>query len=148
MRVELICRIQRVRRYGTATIPAEPSPIVVTETVTVETSSWVTVYSSYVGSPEPTPSSLSGNVIKVVVGGANGELTYTPDHVSAQPRDIISFEFHQKNHTATQSSFAAPCVRLKDSYGNIVGLDSGLYVLFSPALRLLPLLTPVSAACP
>ncbi|KAI9057117.1 hypothetical protein FKP32DRAFT_1615573 [Trametes sanguinea] len=111
--------------YGTATIPAEPSPIVVTETVTVETSSWVTVYSSYVGSPEPTPSSLSGNVIKVVVGGANGELTYTPDHVSAQPRDIISFEFHQKNHTATQSSFAAPCVRLKDSYGNIVGLDSG-----------------------
>ncbi|KAI0662711.1 hypothetical protein C8Q70DRAFT_577905 [Cubamyces menziesii] len=111
--------------YGTATIPAEPSPIVVTETVTVETSSWVTVYSSYIGSPEATPSSLSGNVHKVVVGGSNGELTFTPANISAAPRDIISFEFHQKNHTATQSSFAAPCVRLKDASGNAIGLDSG-----------------------
>ncbi|KAI0361781.1 hypothetical protein OH77DRAFT_1391476 [Trametes cingulata] len=111
--------------YGTATIPAEPTPVLTTETVTVETSSWVTVYSSYIGSPDPTPSSLAGNVIKVVVGGANGELTFSPDHVEAKPRDVISFEFHQKNHTATQSSFAAPCVRLKDTSGNIVGLDSG-----------------------
>ncbi|KAI0639261.1 hypothetical protein C8Q77DRAFT_1213873 [Trametes polyzona] len=112
--------------YGTATIPAEPSPVLTTETVTVETSSWVTVYSSYIGSPDPTPSSLTGNVIKVVVGGSNGELTFSPDHVQAAPRDVIQFEFHQKNHTATQSSFAAPCLRLKDAQsGNVVGLDSG-----------------------
>ncbi|KAI0824203.1 hypothetical protein BC628DRAFT_1411131 [Trametes gibbosa] len=111
--------------YGTATIPAEATPVLTTETITVETSSWVTVYSSYAGSPDPTPSSLSGNVIKVVVGGSNGELTYTPNSVQASPRDVIQFEFHQKNHTATQSSFAAPCVRLKDTTGAAIGLDSG-----------------------
>lgn len=78
--------------YGTATIPAEPTPVLTTDTITVETSSWVTVYSSYPGSPDPTPSSLSGNVIKVVVGGSNGELTFSPENVQASPRDIISFE--------------------------------------------------------
>lgn len=111
--------------YGTATIAAAPSPVLTTDTITVETSSWVTVYSSYPGSPEPTPSSLSGSVIKVVVGGSDGELTFSPNNVQASPRDVIQFEFHQKNHTATQSSFAAPCLRLKDTTGAVVGLDSG-----------------------
>ncbi len=78
--------------YGTATIPAAPSPVLTTDTITVETSSWVTVYSSYPGSPEATPSSLSGNVIKVVVGGSDGELTFSPNNVQASPRDVIQFE--------------------------------------------------------
>lgn len=112
--------------YGTATIPAVPTESVVTETVSVESAVWTTTYSSYPGSPDATPSSLSGSVIKVVVGGSNGELTFTPDNVQAKPRDVIQFEFHQKNHTATQSSFAAPCVRLKDATtGSAIGLDSG-----------------------
>ncbi|KAI0757143.1 hypothetical protein C8Q80DRAFT_1132225 [Daedaleopsis nitida] len=112
--------------YGTATIPAEPTGTTVTDTVSLGTAVWTTTYSSYPGSPDPTPSSLTGNVIKVVVGGENGELTFSPENVQASPRDIISFEFHAKNHTATQSSFAAPCVRLKDaSTGSAIGLDSG-----------------------
>ncbi|RPD81853.1 hypothetical protein L226DRAFT_450467 [Lentinus tigrinus ALCF2SS1-7] len=112
--------------YGTATIAAAPTESVVTETVSLDSAVWTTTYSSYPGSPDPTPSSLTGNVIKVVVGGSNGELTFSPDNVSASPRDIISFEFHQKNHTATQSSFAAPCVRLKDATtGSVIGVDSG-----------------------
>ncbi len=43
---------------------------------------------------------------------------------SAAPGDTVSFKFHPKNHTVTQSSFDAPCTPL---YG---GTDTGLYVLF------------------
>ena len=42
---------------------------------------------------------------------------------SATPGDTVSFKFHPKNHTVTQSSFDAPCTPL---YG---GTDTGLYVL-------------------
>ena len=37
--------------------------------------------------------------------------------------DIVSFKFHPKNHTVTQSSFGAPCTPLHD------GTDTGLCVL-------------------
>lgn len=39
---------------------------------------------------------------------------------SAQPGDQVVFHFEQKNHTATQSSFADPCGKLDG------GFDSGL----------------------
>ena len=42
---------------------------------------------------------------------------------SAAPGDTVSFKFHPKNHTVTQSSFDAPCTPL---YG---GVDTGLCVL-------------------
>ena len=42
--------------YGTATIPAEPTGTVVTDTVTAGSATWTTTYSSYPGSPDPTPS--------------------------------------------------------------------------------------------
>ena len=77
--------------YGGITIPAAPSESVVTVTVTVEASSWTTVYSSYPGSPAATPVSLEGTVHKVLVGN-NGTLTYEPQFVMAAPRDIIQFE--------------------------------------------------------
>jgi len=65
---------------------------------------------------------LQGVIHKVIVGGAN--LTFDPPHVVAQPRDIIQFEFHAKNHSVTQSSFADPCRKLaKDG---VTALDSGL----------------------
>ncbi|KAI0318493.1 hypothetical protein OF83DRAFT_1171065 [Amylostereum chailletii] len=95
--------------YGGVTIPPPPQVITVTETITVQTSTWTTTYGSYPGSPAPTPHSLEGNVIRVIVG-ANGSLTYNPSRVDALPRDTVVFEFHQKNHTATQSSFEAPCL--------------------------------------
>jgi hypothetical protein len=41
---------------------------------------------------------------------------------SASPGDTVSFKFHPKNHTVTQSSFEAPCTPL---YG---GIDTGLCV--------------------
>lgn len=64
----------------------------VTQAVTVASSSWTTVYSSYPGSPAPTPASLTGNVITVVVGGP-GKLLFDPPRVSASPRDTIVFQF-------------------------------------------------------
>jgi len=101
---------------------AAPSGSQVTATITLASSTWTTTYTSYPGSPDPTPSSLTGNIIKVVVGGP-GKLAFDPPHVPAKPRDIVRFEFHVKNHTVTQSSFGAPCVRLTSD--NVTGFDSG-----------------------
>ena len=74
------------------------------------------------------PSSTSQDH-RIIVGGTT--LTFQPANITAQPGDTITFEFHQKNHTATQSSFAAPCQKLAStSTSGQVGFDSGLYVLF------------------
>ena len=77
--------------YGTATIPVAPTPIVVTQTVTLGTETWTSTYSSYPNSPGPTPVSAQGVVHKIVVGGP-GILAFNPTHVSAAPRDTIVFE--------------------------------------------------------
>jgi len=108
--------------YGGYTIPPEPQGVVVTNTVTLEGSTWATTYTSYPNSPAPTPASLGGTTHRVVVGGASG-LVFDPPQISALPRDIIEFEFRQKNHTVTQSSFADPCRKL--STNGLVGFDSG-----------------------
>ncbi|KAJ7217292.1 Cupredoxin [Mycena pura] len=51
------------------------------------------------------PGKGTDHVIQV---GLNG-LTYTPSNISAAVGDTVTFEFHQKNHTVTQSSFDDPC---------------------------------------
>jgi plastocyanin len=77
------------------------------------------------GSVAPTPSATTGpQVFNVIVGGPNG-LVFTPSSIAAQPNDIVTFEFHQKNHTVTQSSFASPCSRLNAN--GITGFDSGFF---------------------
>ncbi|THH10934.1 hypothetical protein EW145_g1000 [Phellinidium pouzarii] len=59
----------------------------------------------------------------VTVGG-NSSLTFSPEEVSAQPNDVVIFQFVSKNHTITQSSFAAPCEEL-GSTSSTPGFDSG-----------------------
>jgi plastocyanin len=59
---------------------------------------------------------------KVIVGGTG--LTFNPSSLSAKVGDTITFEFRQKNHTVTASSFDAPCRDLLSSAGK-VGFDSG-----------------------
>jgi len=108
--------------YGGVTVPPPPVGADVTETITLDSSTWATTYTSYPNSPAATPAALTGNVHKVTVG-ANGQLLYDPQHISAQPRDVVVFEFHQKNHTATQSSFADPCRKLNSN--GVTGFDSG-----------------------
>jgi len=110
--------------YGTATIPPPPSPSLVTDTITLGSDVWTTTYSSYPNSPAPTPVSPSGNTIEVIVGG-NGTLTFSPDRVSAAPRDTIKFIFQAKNHTVTQSSFGAPCMPLINATTGTKGFNSG-----------------------
>jgi len=107
--------------YGDYTIPPAPEATVVTQTVSVDGSVWTTTYDSYPGSPAPTPATLEGQVHRVVVGGP-GKLVFDPPQVSAQPRDVVVFEFHQKNHTVTQSSFADPCRKL--NVNGTTGFDS------------------------
>jgi plastocyanin len=108
--------------YGGYTVPPEASATLVTQTITLDsTSIWTTTYSSYANAPAATPNSAEGSVIKVTVG-ADG-LTFDPPRVSANPRDVIMFEFHAKNHTVTQSSFADPCRKLTDN--TTTAFDSG-----------------------
>jgi len=54
-----------------------------------------------------------------VMVGANSVLAFTPNTVTAQPGDTVTFVFNPKNHTVSQSSFAAPCQMLPN------GVDSG-----------------------
>jgi len=120
--------------YGGATIPPPPVPSLVTNTVTLGSDIWTTTYSSYPNSPAPTPVSANGNTIEVIVGGPNGNLTFTPSRVSAAPRDTIKFIFHVKNHTVTQSSFGAPCMPLTDkTTGTRIGFDSGFFPVAADA---------------
>jgi len=120
--------------YGGATIPPAPVPSLVTDTVTLGSDIWTTTYSSYPNSPAPTPVSASGNTIEVIVGGPNGNLTFSPSRVSAAPRDTIKFVFHVKNHTVTQSSFSAPCMPLTDkTTGTKIGFDSGFFPVAADA---------------
>lgn len=101
--------------YGDVTIPAAPIPTLVTQVITLEAATWTTTYSSYPGSPAATPASPEGNVHRVIVGGEKG-LVFDPPSVEALPRDTIVFEFRQKNHTVTQSSFEDPCRRLEGGF--------------------------------
>lgn len=109
---------------STISIPPAPPVETVTAAVTLDGTTWTTTYGSYPNSPAPTPASLTGNVIKVVVGG-NSTLTFNPSFVQALPRDTIVFEFQSKNHTATQSTFADPCLKLNNVTSGQVGFDSG-----------------------
>jgi plastocyanin len=58
----------------------------------------------------------------VVQVGANGGLAYTPNNVTAKTGDTIVFQFLAKNHTVTQSTFAAPCTYMT---APAAGIDSG-----------------------
>lgn len=58
--------------------------------------------------------------LNVTVGGTGAlALKFDPEFVIAQPGDLIRFIFKQKNHTATQSTFASPCSKAPS------GFDSG-----------------------
>jgi plastocyanin len=46
-------------------------------------------------------------------------LGYRPESITAAVGDVVEFQFMQKNHTATQSTFADPCKAMEG------GMDSG-----------------------
>ncbi|KAJ7505641.1 hypothetical protein B0H11DRAFT_1850878 [Mycena galericulata] len=71
------------------------------------------------------PSHTSSPVTHVIQVGLNG-LSYTPSNITAAVGDIVTFEFHPKNHTVTQSSFQNPCKALAEtSTTGQIGFKSG-----------------------
>lgn len=105
--------------------PSVTATGVTTVTATVPDSNGqpvTTTYGSFPGSAAPTSGTSTDH--KVVVGGTT--LTYTPSNITAQIGDTVTFQFMQKNHTATQSTFADPCRALTlTSTSGQVGFDSG-----------------------
>ncbi|KAF2035325.1 hypothetical protein EK21DRAFT_54451 [Setomelanomma holmii] len=59
-----------------------------------------------------------GGLVPVATGMAPA-LLFTPESITAAVGDMVLFEFMQKNHSATQSTFAAPCKKMEG------GMDSG-----------------------
>ncbi|EAU81583.2 hypothetical protein CC1G_02599 [Coprinopsis cinerea okayama7 len=126
-----------IERNGTGTPPTEtsapggqetwtpppPQPwYPATATVTWGGSSYTTVYTSYEGSPDPTPAPQP--VEHTIQVGADNGLIYLPASISARVGDTVTFEFRSKNHTVTQSSFSSPCEALIREDGT-TGFRSG-----------------------
>jgi len=103
--------------------PSSPSATASSSPSATSVSSQSPATTSATSTPSSTPSGVDH---KVIVGGPN-ILSYSPSNITAQVGDTITFEFHQKNHTITASSFDAPCraLALTSSTGQ-VGFDSGL----------------------
>ncbi|KAK1220422.1 hypothetical protein PQX77_016803 [Marasmius sp. AFHP31] len=114
----------------TATGSATSGAVTVTATVTVSNGQTITTtYGSFPGSSAPTAATTRDH--RVVVGGTGGKLTYEPANITAQAGDTVTFEFRQKNHTVTQSSFEQPCQAL--SAGGQAGFDSGFMAVADSA---------------
>ncbi|RMD41027.1 hypothetical protein DV735_g4095, partial [Chaetothyriales sp. CBS 134920] len=84
-------------------------------------------------SPSASPASLAAGeqLIQVVsVSDANGSLKYFPNSVQAPVGSIVQFQFHPKNHTITESTFAAPCQPIAQTNASLItetrpGIKSG-----------------------
>lgn len=81
--------------------------------------------STATSSAVPRPATTSSDHT-VVVGGPN-KVFFSPSNITAQIGDTVTFQFQQKNHTVTQSTFAQPCVSLTESStSGQIGFDSSL----------------------
>lgn len=72
-------------------------------------------YSMPTGTTCDKPSQIAApptGVTHKVLAGANGLLRFEPESVVAAVGDIVEFQFHPKNHSVAQSSFAEPCAPL------------------------------------
>ena len=62
------------------------------------------------GAPPASAAAPGELIVQIVsVSDANGSLKYYPDNIQAAPGSVVQFQFHPKNHTITESSFAEPC---------------------------------------
>ena len=73
--------------------------------------------------------------------GQNG-LEYTPSTVNASVGDTVEFIFHPKNHTVTQSTFAAPCQPMAN------GIDSSFQPVPANATQGPSMSVPVNSTDP
>ena len=90
-----------------------------TETATAVVGSNSTIASTS-ASPTATGSSNSSRIIPINVG--NGGLIFSPNSVTANVGDILSFTFYPQNHSVAQSIFTQPCQPANDA-----AIFSGFY---------------------
>jgi len=109
--------------YSGITVPPPESVVTTSAVITLGSSTYTTTYASYPNSPNPTPNSANGSEIVIAVA-PGGSFTFKPDHTTAKPRDVLVFQFQSSGHSATQSSFAAPCVQFVSGDG-VIGANSG-----------------------
>ncbi|KAJ3991427.1 hypothetical protein F5050DRAFT_1794247 [Lentinula boryana] len=95
--------------------PPAQSWATATATVSDASSTWVSTYTSYSGTPEPTYAA-GGPVTHNITVGINGQLAFGPANISAAIGDIVEFTFLAKNHSVVQSSFSEPCTPLVDGF--------------------------------
>ncbi|KAI3391532.1 hypothetical protein diail_7176 [Diaporthe ilicicola] len=85
--------------------------------------------SPYLVNSQPLVASAANKIIPVLVGGT--ALTFTPNSVTANPGDVLQFQFAARNHTVTQSRPTSPCQPLAagpgapDAPGTAAGVNSG-----------------------
>jgi len=82
------------------------------------------VSASSAAAPSPSATTVPSSTDHRVIVGGTGVIAFNPPNITTQVGDTITFEFQQKNHTVTASSFAAPCVDLFTSSGT-PSFDSG-----------------------
>ncbi|KIW31154.1 uncharacterized protein PV07_02824 [Cladophialophora immunda] len=97
------------------------------------------------GSAPPMSTQPGQLIVQVVsVSDANGSLKYFPNKVTAPIGSVVQFQFHPKNHTVTESSFADPCKPIAANLTSATrpGLKSGFVPLtgtepFTPVYNVL-----------
>jgi len=82
----------------------------------------------------------AANTIQVQVG--QGALAFTPSSVNATTGDMIQFIFNPKNHTVTQSTFAAPCQAMAN------GIDSGFMPVAANATQVPSMMVTINSTDP
>lgn len=80
--------------------------------------------SSAVAAPPAAPSTTPTDH-RIIVGGP-GKLLFDPSNITATVGDTVTFEFRQKSHSVTQSSFGVPCQPLSQTNTSAQSFDSGL----------------------
>jgi hypothetical protein len=83
-------------------------------------------FTTFVASASVLASVVSAAQHNVVVGDTNANIFEPKFLEGVASGDTIAFKFFSKNHTVTQSTFTAPCVK------NLNGVDSG-FVFVDPA---------------
>lgn len=94
--------------YTTTAIPCT-STAMWTVSTSVPVASAAPVYTTATLVASPVGPAGPAMTHKVIVGGPN-LLTYQPSSVEAAVGDVVEFDFLEKNHTVTQSTFDTPCV--------------------------------------
>ncbi|EXJ66270.1 uncharacterized protein A1O5_10422 [Cladophialophora psammophila CBS 110553] len=97
------------------------------------------------GSAPPMQTQPGQLIVQVVsVSDANGSLKYFPNKITAPVGSVVQFQFHPKNHTVTESSFAEPCKPIAANLTSSIrpGQKSGFVPLtgsepFTPVYNLL-----------